>query len=321
MKPASVLLLTVALSGSVQAQPIPTQPVRDLEAIEYGQTKDQVRANLGEPESVTCDERSVVCAWHYRDNGGDWVLNFNQGVLGDWNWMAAGQQLTAPPSVSKKSWLQEPEAFRGVKFLSTEEAVRSVFALDNCGSLNAAGLNAADRSCDFKFQVGAVDMVGRVIFWSGAFAQVDVIFRPDDRLAVRDLLIERYGTPTYIGHAGIEKRNGNTSWNSLRWDGEEVRLDFAGAAQYPDGQAVVKHFSTAFYLDLCARADQKHDALAKISLRGALDEFKKDVNSANLKLRAYESVQWWRFRIARRDYLGVTEAQKLIEKKADAEKF
>jgi len=149
-------------------------------------------------------------------------------------------------------------------------------------------------------------MTGRVIFWSGAFVQADVLFSAANRQAVKDLLIERYGEPNMRPE------------NFIRWRGNAVSVDFA-ETQHPEAAELVGHLATILYEDLLERALQRWKLRTQAALKifsinfnrydleiakqKADREYERDKRDAESKLQAYRSAQCGSFRISLNEYL------------------
>jgi hypothetical protein len=165
---------------------------------------------------------------------------------------------TAIPAVAQTEWPQEPSDFRGVPFGATQREVRRLLGISSfdCDRL---------RCADPRFVLGHVATQNDLFFQDGRFVQSVLNFRSADFDYLRDLFVQRYGSPmkterhVMTSSAGAEREN-----ETLEWRGAKAVVVIAryAAGDALNGYALVTERSWADELERLGE-QQKREAARK----------------------------------------------------------
>jgi hypothetical protein len=139
--------------------------------------------------------------------------------------LAAPFLLTAQTDTS---WTEEPDSFRGVKFLSSESEVRAAWETFEIGICSIPKDN--EKQCLFSFHLADTFLFGELVFKENGLAEATAVFDPERYAAVLSILVQRYSK--------------STSSTALRaiWTGKRVsiRLDKNAPKELVEAAALLR---------------------------------------------------------------------------------
>lgn len=153
-------------------------------------------------------------------------------------------------TAARADWPLEPKEFRGVAFpgASKDEVVKKL-SLNRRFCLNTSCL-------DQQFALGDVAMTTLFDFRNDRLTQIYMQFKSSSFDTVKEIFIERYGTPTRVETTPVRTKAGVEYENeTLFWIGEAVEVHLARFGTNVD-EASVLFYDRAFMAEQAKAAEE-----------------------------------------------------------------
>jgi hypothetical protein len=128
--------------------------------------------------------------------------------------IATAQPVAPSPSPTPYVWQQEPKAFRGVTWGTSEKDAKAALKFGFCTDSASTIPSSKMRSCMSRFSLGSVSVTAIFQFMNDKFVAVGGHFPSEGYQTVRSAFVGKYGPPTA---KSFEQEK-------LTWEGPEVAI-------------------------------------------------------------------------------------------------
>ena len=124
------------------------------------------------------------------------------------------------------TWPQEPTAFRGIPWGSSEKDAKAITNTNfRCFNNQTEMSVGTERICNASFMLDPVGMTVLLIFSDGKFVSTVGDFNSDDYTTVRTVFVEKYGPPTTTSNSAVKTRMGvEYQQEQLTWVGPNIHI-------------------------------------------------------------------------------------------------
>lgn len=134
---------------------------------------------------------------------------------------------TAQPTAISRTptpfgWQQEPTAFRGVAWGTSEKDAKAALKFGFCSDVTPAPPGAKIRRCLFPFNLGSVSVAGYLQFMNDKLVSAFGNFPSEEYQTVRTAVVHEYGPPMRANTPTFSIRNG--PFEHLTWEGPKVGI-------------------------------------------------------------------------------------------------
>ena len=120
------------------------------------------------------------------------------------------------PSAPKTKWNQEPTAFRGIPWGTSEKEAKKLVPMVFCNT----------SQCIAPFSLGSVNVSTYLSFIKDRFVAVTASFKADGYETVKMAFMDKYGPPTSTANSTVQNRlNATLQQEELKWDGKTVYIE------------------------------------------------------------------------------------------------
>src|SRR5262249_3007352 len=122
-----------------------------------------------------------------------------------------------------KTWSQEPDGFRGLKFGSSEAEAKRIYTLQLCINMEGES-ETSGRGCITEFTIGDTTISGLLQFDNDKFVYGTFDFSSDAFENIRAILVERYGQAVLSNSVVRNRMNATFTNQQLKWNGKLVEV-------------------------------------------------------------------------------------------------
>lgn len=134
-------------------------------------------------------------------------------------------QPTAPPPIpTPYVWQQEPKAFRGVTWGTSEKDAKAALKFGFCTDSASTIPSSKMRSCMSPFSLGGVSVTAIFQFMNDKLVAVGGHFPTEEYQTVRTAFVEKYGPPTAKSSTVQNRMNASFEQEKLTWEGPKVAI-------------------------------------------------------------------------------------------------
>lgn len=128
-------------------------------------------------------------------------------------------------------WQQEPKAFRGVAWGTSEKDAKAALDLGLCSDVTPEPPDATMRRCIFPFKLGSVSVAGYLQFMNDRLVSAFGNFPSEKYQAVRTAVVQEYGPPKTANTPTVTIRV-NGPFEHLTWGGRKVGIVLDGEGYF-----------------------------------------------------------------------------------------
>ena len=135
------------------------------------------------------------------------------------------QPTALPPSPTPHVWEQEPKAFRGVTWGTSEKDANAALKFGFCTDSASTIPGSKMRSCMSPFSLGSASVTAIFQFMNDKLVAVGGHFPSKEYQTVRTAFVEKYGPPMTAKSSTVQNRmNASFEQEKLTWEGPGVAI-------------------------------------------------------------------------------------------------
>ena len=135
------------------------------------------------------------------------------------------QPAAPPPGPTPHVWQQEPKAFRGVTWGTSEKDANAALKFGYCTDSASTIPGSKMRGCMSQFSLGSVSVTAIFQFMNDKLVAVGGHFPSKDYQTVRTAFVEKYGPPMTAKSSTVQDRmNASFEQEKLTWEGPGVAI-------------------------------------------------------------------------------------------------
>ena len=139
--------------------------------------------------------------------------------------IATAQPAAPSPSPTPHVWQQEPKAFRGVTWGTSEKDANAALKFGFCTDSASTIPGSKMRSCMSPFSLGSVSVTAIFQFMNDKLVAVGGHFPSKEYQTVRTAFVEKYGPPMTAKSSTVQNRmNASFEQEKLTWEGPGVAI-------------------------------------------------------------------------------------------------
>ena len=119
-------------------------------------------------------------------------------------------------------WQQEPKAFRGIAWGTSEKDAKAALKFESCSDVTATPPGAKIRRCVSPFNLGSVSVSGYLQFMNDKLVSAFGDFPSEKYQTVRTAVVQEYGPPMTVNTPAVSIRSG--PFEHLTWEGPTIAI-------------------------------------------------------------------------------------------------